>query len=244
MRNKTLVEHSLKSAVHSPQSKNKDSGLGTQDSGLAALPSGPRSQFLAANPRKREVWEVFVDKFKELVAQYRGEAKSAGQKLVDTAELGRQIGLLILEMENELPGKRLTEDFWQQHPELHFDLNGQSIARERLEWFVATARRYPDKIKMEDVGKIARTVQLALGGEEFVLAAERAPQVSHAPESPVSLLRERLNFQRIEEVWRAVRADHHFCPDGRLRADLRDALRVELGPTIKIVDELKRELEL
>jgi hypothetical protein len=253
MRNATLVEGAVpinklkKLEVGSSKlesNQGEDSPQSTVHSPQSAVELSPRKAFLLANPRAREVWEAFVAKLQELTSKYRASAQTVAQQMVDTAELGRQIGLLVVELENELPGKRLTEDFWRQHPELQLDRMGQPITREMLDWFVGIARKYPNQVTIEDIAKVARGTQQLLLPGGFELESERAPQVAHAPAAPIAQLKERLDVVQMREVWSRVKSDGAYWQDGHLRPDLKETLRVELEPSIVFVMQLKEELGL
>lgn len=212
---------------------------------MAALPPGRWGEFLAGNPAARRVQFALIEQIRQSIAEFQPAVKGLIQQNIDTAEMGRRIGIAVVELEEHLPGKKLTEDFWRQMESV-FNVNtGQSITRDMLVWFAKIARHHPDPItSIAEVRAVQKELLLATGDEQFQLVSERGQQVFHAPPNPLSMLKEQMSFSRWDGILKQLRADVNYCPGGRLRADLIPVLRVELGPVFKELDVLKKELGL
>lgn len=206
----------------------------------------PRAMHLLGRPQEAALQATVVEQIRGRIGDLRTSYNILTLGMVKTAEGWRQVGLLVIELEQMLPGKRLTEDFWRQLPELFQDSNGESIGRDMLEWAAKVARDHPEKIEsVDDARRIWRQPELLLACDpNFQLESERGPQVRHDRPNPLALFKEQLRFTPLLEHWKELRADEHYFPGGRLREDLRETLRVELEPTIRLVDEVRKELGL
>ena len=205
----------------------------------------PRAQFLAQNHTAAEVQRENIKQLRKSIVDFRTALRESSIGMVKLAEKGRQIGLIVLELAESFPGRRITEDFWRQLPELFTDSHGQKITLEMLMWFAKIAKGNPEPIA--DVMEAKRNLQLLLmasGEKEFVLEAERSPQMAHAPRDTLATVKQLLDYGEFKEAFEALKADARYYPGGRIRPDLRDTLRVELAPAIVIVQTFARELAL
>lgn len=255
MRNATLVEgpgkqkpgassEKLGGAATCPPVPTSNSQL--QTSSAAELRPGDWSNYLAANPGKREKFVALVAQFHAEVPVFKSEVAEWTFKTIHMAEHGRQIGIAVVELEEMFSGKKLTEDFWQQIEPLFVDaVSGLKITKEQLIWFAKIARANLDPIT--EIGPARQWLQpslIASGDPGFHLMGERAPQQKQAEPVPLNELVQLFNFHVMEEKWNRVKADGTSFVDGRLRADLREVLRVDFERPIRLVEEIKKELGL
>ena len=197
---------------------------------------GKWADYLAGNPEEKEFQLALIAQIREKWAAFSAEVSDMVQRKVSTAEMSRQIGLLVTELEQRLPGKRLTEDFWRQMESLFSIDTGKAISKDELLWCAKVAKHHPDKIKsIQDVQKVQ---QLVLSAAGFGLESERAPQIAHVPESPVGLLRSMMNRRKLDEVWSALKADENYFQNGRLRPDLCEMFRVEFEPVRDLLNQI------
>ena len=217
--------------------------------------SGAREEFLAANPGARVHQAAFEREFKERYARWRPRALPAVKEVISLTEEARQMGIVLLEFVESLPGKKLTVDFYEQLKSTVFrDEHGQTIALELLEWFMRTARnnalpitsfraadKYNQPVLFEAQAQaIVAEGEVAEGLYERVQAAMLKNRVP--PKDAWTEITDWFEGSAIEEQWSKLKANPHYYPDGHLREDLREMYAAHLAPKFKVLDELRREL--
>jgi hypothetical protein len=210
---------------------------------LPATGNGSRADYLATNPRARQLQDAQLKQITERIGHFRKKMIGVARDFVKAANDSREIGILIIDFLDTLPGKQLTTDFWQQMEGLFIDCFGNPISQEQLKWFVSIANKNPKPFEnIIEAFQFRQTLMLASGADELILESERGPQTSHSPTNPLLELKNVLAFARLEDVYKRLSSDQNYFPDGHLRPDLRDTLIVELKPTFELVDKLKLEL--
>ncbi len=210
-----------------------------------AITTGARQAFLERNPAAAKLQTAHLTEITTRIGDYRTRMTTRANDWIDAANEARAIGLLVVDFLDTLPGKQLTTDFWLQMQGLFVDPSGIQITQDQLRWFVKVASR-----NAEPVTDIAAALQLrqplllAAGDPEIFQLEARPIQVAHAPSNPLTDLKAFLQYARLEDVLARLHADEHFCPGGRIRADLRATLKVELAPVKKVLDGFWNELEM
>lgn len=210
----------------------------------AKMPQGstPLENFRASRPDVAELQDALKEQIRKAIADFRKPFRNMVSTMVDTAELGRQIGIAIVELEDTLCGRKLTEDFWRQMQDLHVDSCGQPISRGMLQWFAKIARNQDKPITEPiEAHRQLKLVLRASGEPEFNLSYEKPPQKLHLPANPLSLLKERLSAS-LKEEWEAFKRDPNCWQNGRLRADLKATLAAAWRETFELLDEIREHL--
>lgn len=206
----------------------------------------PREQFLAANPKARAVQDAFARDFAARLAEFQHGALPLGtlfHAMIDKAEQARQIGIVLLEFTEQLPGKKLTIDLYHQMKHLFVDPQGQCLALPLLEWFMRVARSHADPIAdIQTALKWNQPLLLATGEAEFQLETERPPAQRIPPKDEWARLNDWLGNPELEQLWPRLRNNPAYFPDGKLRPDLRAIMAAEWSPKFKVLDELRDEL--
>ena len=65
----------------------------------------------------------------------------------------------------------------------------------------------------------------------------------HVPPNLLSELKDRLSFSKLDGILKNFRSDANYYPNGKLRPDLRNVLRVEFELIFKLIDQLRAELQ-
>jgi hypothetical protein len=196
-----------------------------------------RADYLAANPKAARLQTAQISEIVARFSKFVGDFKPVLKQFVVSAESARQIGILVDEFFDTLPGKRMSKDFWQQMRHLFKDANGRQIELEMLEWCAKLARSHPEPIK--DVATALQYRQSLL----FVSGEVEATSEKHCrlPADPLALIREW--FDEARDAVTALRNDQRYYKDGRIREDLKPILRIELEPKKKVVDDFWRDLQ-
>lgn len=99
------------------------------------------------------------------------------QRMIDWTNAGRRVGLLIIGFLDQLPGKRMTRDFWRQYQSKFRSPGGLQLTLEQFNWFERLARNNPEPIK--DLAGAMAARQMAFEAAGFELIGERAPGIAH-----------------------------------------------------------------
>lgn len=216
-----------------------------------ARPTTAREDYLAANPGARQLQASQVAEFQRRLAELMEGAiplPSLLNGLIDKSEQARQIGIVLVEFVDTLPGKRLTPDFYEQTKHLFVDGRGQSVPLHILELFIRHARKHEQPITTIAAALDSQQLLLGAAGGEFALVAEsqRTPPVLHPPANPLNQLKDIFAHLEIGSVVDRFRSSPNYCPGGQLRPDLAAALKVELKPKLLEFDAvrewIKREI--
>lgn len=196
--------------------------------------------FHSANPKARKLYEAQIKEFRAKFAKFVTGLKPLLAEFVDKAESARQIGIVLVEFTDTLPGKKLTADFYQQVKDEFTDAKGQSVPLELLEWFIRVARNNPDPIlDFATADKWRQPMLLATGDESFRLTGDHAGQVAHVPPTPLEMLKTRLNYVELESLWKKFTENDKWYENGVIRQDLREVMVEELRPTIVLIDKIR-----
>jgi hypothetical protein len=214
-------------------------------SGTEKPASTARADYLESNPKAAELQRAHLKEITTRIGNYRVKMLKRAQDWIDTANEARDIGVLINDFLDSLPGKQMTTDFWEQIGKLFKDQFGNPITQDQLKWFVKVANAAPKPFDNVIAAMAYRQPMLLAAGDPGILEleSERPPQLLHAPPNPLNELKTMLNHSELEDIIMRLRSDTNYCPGGRMREDLRATLRVELEPTFRLVDEIRRELE-
>jgi hypothetical protein len=228
-----------------------------------------RAAYLAANPEARRVHEEHIraitgqhnemvfgrlDKVLEAVradatitlpvfeqmVDSSLPAKSVFRGLVNKAEKSRQTGESLLLWSETLPGKKLTRDFYEQHKHELVDAAGRTISFELCEWYIKSARSVDSHIdNILDAWKYRQPMLLALGIEDD---AERPPGKPVTPPDPLANLNEIFNPAEISACWESFLKNPRYCPNGQIRDDWREMLKIQWQPAFDTVEQVKKAL--
>jgi hypothetical protein len=203
-----------------------------------------RADYLAANPKAKQLQTVQLKEITKRIGTYRKKMLARAKDWIDAANEAREIGVLIIDFLDSIPGKQLTIDFWKQMESLFVDQHGSPITQDQLKWFVKVASANPEPIKEVLVAlQYRQPLLLAAGNKEILeLESERSPQTLHAPSNPLAELKELLDYSEFQETIKRFKSDPNYFPNGKIRDDLREPLLAELEPTFRLVDEIRREL--
>ncbi len=198
--------------------------------------STARADYLAANPKVKKIQDAAIQQFNKYHLEATEAVAASKKNQIKAVNAMRRAGVAADELEETLPGKQFTFDF---HLQLAGDGEKQIHANlDVIQKYQFVARNLPKDIKtIEEVQQFQTVFKYFLGIE-----SARGQQVIHAQKSPLDELKEILHFNELEDVWKRLRETEQYCPGGRFRDDLRATLRVELEPTFKLVDELRKEL--
>ena len=206
-----------------------------------------RDHYIAENPMAGTVQDAQVKHICKLISRYVRDVKGSIAGMVDSAELARQIGIAIIEFEDTLPGKRLTEDFWRgdggRFRQIFKTVSGFSIEREQLEWFAMVARRYKYPItNILDVLPIQKQLLLATGEDEFQLIGQREAQNKKAAIDEWGEITEWVEGLDIFSKWKAARMNAHYFPNGHLRSDLKETWSEHWKPKLEDLDRFREDI--
>ncbi len=196
----------------------------------------PRSEFLAAHPKARELQESQIAEINRRISRYRDSISAFTAAVVDKANDAREIGIIVSEFIDTFPGKDLTEDFWRQVSALFVDEHGQHITKENLICFARVAKRRTEPFTNPlEVSDWLQPLLIA-GSEEFNLVADRPPQRLHIPDPPASRLKAYFG-EDLAVIIEELRSNENYCPGGKLRPELAETLRSSLKEKLPKYDE-------
>jgi len=209
-----------------------------------------REAFLAAHPAERELEESAIAEVLRRHAELKGGViplATALRTVVSKAEEARQIGVVLVEFVDRLPGKKLTRDFYERDYKHKFvDATGQQFSFELLEWYIATARK--NLAPIADMGTALKFVQpllLTSGEPEFQLSAEPPPTKNRIPpRDDWGKITAWFEQFELESAWQKVKQDPKLFRNGHLLPELRVTLAEELRPKLAVIDEMREELGL
>ena len=202
-----------------------------------------RSEFLAANPRAAKLQATQMTEFHKRFAELIGGLKSILRGIVDKAEQARQIGIVLIEFVDTLPGQKITPDFYEQLKPEFTDPQGRLISLELLEWFMKVARHNLDPIAdFETALKWKQPLLLATGDPEFKLETVRVAGDRPEAKDEWGQLKEWMSNPELEDWWAKLHHNDAYFPGGQMRPDLRAMMAEEWKPKFKVLDELRQEL--
>jgi len=232
-------------------------------------PETNRAAYLAANPEAKRVHEAHIARFTAGYHGWQGATAFAAaiqrirqnpkmdmaaveseitralplrltaRAFVLKADDVRDLGNILIEWQETLPGRKFTRDFYEQHKAEFTDEAGLVIPFEQLEWLMRVARSEQSPVDdLLTAWKCRQPMLLALGLED----AERPPGKPVAPSDPLTQLQEIFNPAEIAERWTAFKNNPRYCPNGVLRDEWREMLAEQWKPAFKMVDEVKAAL--
>lgn len=205
----------------------------------------PREAYLSANPNAHAVQSALLTEYHTRRTQLRSGLSSILFQFVDKVEEARQIGIVLVELADALPGRKLTRDFYEQMRDLFTDAQGQCDSFEMLEWYQRIARSNAEPIlEFQTALKWHTPLLLASGEPEFQLVSEAVVKERVPPKDELGQLRSWLDNPAVVNVWKQLKQNPIYYKDGHLRPDLRERMAEEFRELIHMVDELKKELGL
>ena len=204
-----------------------------------------REAWIAADPtgERRRVHDAQIAEFREKFSALTTGLKPILHGIVDKAEQLRQVGIVMVEFCETVPGGKFTRDIYEQHKHEFTDAHGQSVDFELLEWSIRVARDNHDPITTLHVAlKWRQPLLLATGDTEFVLESVPPPQKSVPPPDPLATVQKLLDTSALSEALSKLRSNPNYYPGGQLREGLKETLAEQLRPTFALVDDLRREL--
>jgi hypothetical protein len=205
----------------------------------------PREAYLAANPNASAVQSALLTEYHTRRTRLRAGLSSILFQFVDKVEEARQIGIVLVELAEALPGRKITRDFYEQMRGVFTDARGQCDSFEMLEWYQRMARSNPEPIQeFQTAMKWHTPLLLASGEPEFQLAIEPAVKERVPPKDELGQLRSWLDNPAVVSVWQQLKLNPRYYQDGHMRPDLRERMAEEFRELINMVDELKKELGL
>jgi hypothetical protein len=209
----------------------------------AEMSSTGRADYLAANPKAAKLQAVQLAEFHARFTAMTSGLKTILHGIVDKAEQSRQIGIVLIEFVETLPGKRLTPDFYEQLKPEFTDDQGRLISLELLEWFMKVAHHNLDPISnFETALKWRQPLLLATGDPDFKLEITREAVQRPEAKDEWGRLKEWMSNPDLEDWWTKLHQNAAYFPKGRMRPDLRAMMAEEWKPKFKVLDELRTEL--
>jgi hypothetical protein len=209
----------------------------------SALSLTERADYLAANPRAAALQAAQMSEFHKRLSELLGGLHSILHGFVDKAEQARQIGIVLIEFVDTLPGQKLTPDFYEQLKPEFTDPQGRLTSLELLEWFMKVARHNLDPIAdFETALKWKQPLLLATGDPEFKLETVREAGERPEAKDEWGHLKEWLSEPDLEEWLIKLHQNPAYYTNGQMRPDLRAMMAEEWKPKFKVLDELRREL--
>lgn len=178
---------------------------------------GPRQDFLKGKPEELRIQTALIKKVCDKMPPLANRTRKWMDEGIDIANEWREVGLFYLELKQELPGKKMTIDFFRQFAPLFVDKAGKQITFEQLEWAAKLALQpepFP-KLSTEADGLVGFNVMLSykqcvLGAAGFLeLEGERLPQQAHEPNYYLRVL-EMLDPSKLKTVMDKLEADPNF----------------------------------
>lgn len=183
----------------------------------------------------------------ERIGRYRNEVITDARRLVTRTNEAREIGLLVLKDWEQLPGKQMTIDFWEQTQEKYRDPTGQPILLDQLKWFVKIARNIPEPLDPDSGEDLLISMsyrQEQFGAAGFLLEGD-APG-THAAEPPNYFLQLKRHVEKWAQemvlVVRSLEANPHFGPIEAWPADRRALFLAKYEPAYKTFEAVYRKL--
>lgn len=206
--------------------------------------STPRNQFLASNPKAKQLQDATIEEFRKRFSELLDGLQPMLRLFVNKSEQAREIGIVLCELADSLPGKKLTRDFYEQMKSEFVDSGGKQISFELLEWFMRVARQNPSEPidNMRSAMKCLQPMLIASGEPEFQLVSDTSTKQRIQPKDEWNKLLDWLDVPDLIENWNMLKKNDSYFPGGHLREDLKSVFAVELKPKIAVIDELKREL--
>jgi hypothetical protein len=203
-----------------------------------------REAYLAAHPQARELQESAIAEFRAKFAKLLDGLKPLLWQFVAKAELTREIGIVLLELADSLPGKKLTRDFYEQMKSLFVDAQGMQITFEQLEWFMKIARSRPDApiVDMRGALPCLQPLLLTAGDAEFQLVSDAPPKQRIPPPDEFVQITSFFEKADLVETWARFKGNEKYWADGHLRPEVRMILAEELKPKLAVIEELRREV--
>jgi hypothetical protein len=226
--------------------KNRQSALEIRNTALSTNGNGdsPRAAFLAANPEARKIHQAHIKAFHKAYEKFEDGLPSLLHGIVDKAEQLRQLGNVMTEFAQSLPGGKFTRDLYEQHKQEFTDSRGQSVSYELLVWSIKVADMYHDPIvDFNSAIKCRQPLLLATGEEEFRLEAATVDRGSVVtPPDALKQMRSLLDPAKLNDAWQKLKSDEHYFSGGALVAHQREILVEEWKPVFELVDEVRAAL--
>lgn len=203
-------------------------------------PSTARADYLATRPKEARLQKQTVKTICSRVGTFRKGVETWGKMTVKLANDARAIGLFVLEFINELPGKELTLDFWNQFDGMFVDQYGQKVLREQLKVFVRIADNNAEEFT--DVQSAMSWRQPLLLAAGFELVGERAPGVAKSPDFYNQLF-DMLDVRKIDSVLRGLQENPNFGPMEAWDSERRQRAWIQLQPTFERIHDIESKLK-
>jgi hypothetical protein len=204
-----------------------------------------REMYLASHPEAARLQRAHMQELRTKLADLLEGLNPMLHQFINKAESARQIGIVLIELSDTLPGRKLTRDFYEQMRREFVDAQGRTIPFELLEWFVRCARS--NQMPIEDMATALRWNQpllLASGDEQFQLQQETVEKHRIPPMDEWGRLTTWLEKSDIEQTWSDLKKNPNYFSDGHLRPDLKAMYADEFRAKMAVMDEIRKELGL
>jgi len=207
----------------------------------------PRATYLATNPEAKKLHNCQVKEFRRKYCDFIDggvELKGLFKSFIKKADQAREIGIVLIEFCESLPGAKLTRDFYEQEKEFFTDGQGRPVSFDMLQWFMRIARENLDPIAdIATALKYRQPMLLATGDNELVLQSERPQQRHVPPPDNLATFKEMLNPSEWIDAWKQLQSNENYCPDGHFRDTLREILNEQLAPTFPVWHEIEANVK-
>lgn len=221
------------------QPKNPDAGLPAADQQIAK--------------HNRMVAQENEALRKEICKRYgnlRDDVEKLGVGLIKAVNESREIGFLIVEAWDKLPGKQMTLDFWEQQRELYKDAKGRPIELDKLKWMVRVSRELPKALTPEDMRQAMGYRQPLLELPGFHLEGDAPYEVngsgSIAEKNFFTALKvdtEKFG-KKFKTYIQSLEKNPRFGPLKTWDAERRAEVWLKVQPLYQELVEMKRELNI
>lgn len=189
----------------------------------------------------QEVRRVVVKSICTRIGTFRKSVESWGSKTVHLCNDAREIGLLVLEFQEQLPGKKITIDFWRQFEGMFVDQFGHQIGLDQLQMCVRMAVKYPEPITDQQIASSYRQELFIAGGFEL------DQETSHGVPRDVNHYNNIFDassayIKRLNTSFKNLAENPNFGPVGNWPEDRKERTRIQLAPVKKALDDLWNEL--
>lgn len=204
-----------------------------------------RENYLASNPAAKELQDAQLKEFHERFVKLISGLNPILFAFVDRAEQARQIGIVLIELAESLPGRRITPDFYHQMKPAFTTADGRVIELNMIEWFIKQARSHTEPIdNIQTALRWNQTLLLASGEPEFQLELQTIKKERVQPKDELGQLQSWLEYPELVATWNKLKGNPKYFQNGHLRESLRETMAEEFRETMKVIEEIKIELGL
>ncbi len=187
---------------------------------------------------------AMIDNINQKAIEYQPLVKGLVDNTVSTANMAREIGILIDQLVDTLPGKEMTRDFWETKYQFFFrDAKKQLITFEMMAFFRSASRQIKKPLTAEDIQTALYYRQTLLGAAGFELEGERQPGHAHEPRSVWNEFTDLMEMEKkLQSVMQKLAQDSNYGPIEKWPKHNKESARVQLEPLKKRLDEMWRKL--